>query len=153
MAKHYTSEHIEFQNGDHVDARPLTLANLKKFMVILQAHYKGMEDNKKLIEQAIKDGKAAEAKGEDTAAIFEELTLKTDDVEDPRSWPNTLAAGSLIALRQYKVYDKDEQVVTTLNVDYIENYLDIPTLTRIVEIAGSMKINDVEDDPEKKEQN
>ena len=153
MAKHYTSEHIEFQNGDHVDARPLTLANLKKFLIILKAHYKGIEDNQKLIEQAIKDSKAAEAKGEDSATIFEELALKTDDVEDPRSWPNTLAQGSLIALRQYKVYDKDEQVVTTLNIDYIENYLDIPTMVRIVEIAGTMKINDVEDDPEKKEQN
>jgi hypothetical protein len=152
MAKHYTSEHIEFQNGDHVDARPLTLANLKKFMNLLKAHYKGLEHKQKLIEQAVKDSQAAEAAGEDTQPIFDELSAKTDDVDDPTSWTNTLAAGSLIALRQYKVYDKDEQLITTLNSDYIENNMDVPTMTRICEIAGTMKINETEDEAEKKEQ-
>jgi len=92
----YDVEEIQLQNGDTVKLKPLTIKELRKFMIAVQ--------------------KTAETKNED-----ETLTILID-------------ACAVALEKQLPVLVKDR--------DALEDALDVPTINRILEVCGGIKLDD-----------
>jgi len=92
----YDVEEIQLQNGDTVKLKPLTIKELRKFMIAVQ--------------------KTAETKNED-----ETLTILID-------------ACAVALEKQLPDLVKDR--------DALEDALDVPTINRILEVCGGIKLDD-----------
>lgn len=154
--KYYTSEVIEFQNGDKTVAKPLTLKKLKAFSEVWTEYNEGLQAAsafmRKLEEDALAKDKKLTKETVDIEALFELAKASgevPEELENTPSYIDTLAATSLIALSKWGVTNDKEKPVN-VDLEYIEEELDVATLSRINEIAGSMQLGDISDDVEGK---
>ena len=97
----YETLEIKLSNGDVINVKPLTIKNLKKFLVIV----------KKLQDDSVKTE-------EDAMEIF-------------------IEAG-MVCMEQFAPALSEDR-------DLFENTIEIPTLMKILEVAGGLKLNN--DDP------
>lgn len=145
--KYYVSENIEFQNGDKTNARQLTIKRLKLLTDTFNSHDENNRKNKRRIERAIEAERGK--KGFNEEEIIERVAKEIEEEDGDQTYIDVLMAGALIALASWGVKDQKEKNVE-VDIDYIEENLDYPTLTRICEIAGSMELGDADgDDPGK----
>lgn len=150
--KYYTTETIEFQNGDKTIAKPLTLKKLRAFSEVWNDYTESLQKSVRYMEEirdeAIKNGD----KTPDVSKIFEAKEKAGEVPEELTNAPtylDTLAQCSLIALTRWGVTTSKEKAVE-VDMDYVEEELDADTMTRICEVAGSMKLGDISDDVEGK---
>lgn len=153
--KYYTSETIEFQNGDRTEARPLTLRKLKAFSEIFNDYTIRVQKASRYMESLYDEAEAAGEKNPDVEAIYKarkeagEIPEEVLGFDDGDSYIDTLTACALIALLKWGVESESKKPVG-VDLDYIEEEIDVATITRICEIAGSMKLGDISDDIEGK---
>lgn len=146
--KYYTSEVIEFQNGDHTIAKPLTLKKLKAFSEVYNEYAEAITAVTGLMEELTEKAKAEGNKDPNPGKLYEaakEAGELPDDFDEGPSYLDTLISCALIALSRWGVVN-DKQKAVTVDVEYIEDELDIPTITRICEIAGSMQLGETQAD-------
>lgn len=94
--KIYDVEEIQLQNGDKVLLKPLSIKQLRKFMVVVQ---------------------------------------KTQDVTEEDQTLSVLVEACAIAL-------ETQLPELTANRDAFEDALDVPTINRIMEVCGGIKMDD-----------
>ncbi len=94
--KIYDVEEIQLQNGDKVLLKPLSIKQLRKFMVVVQ---------------------------------------KTQDVTEEDQTLSVLVEACAIAL-------ETQLPELTKNLDAFEDALDVPTINRIMEVCGGIKMDD-----------
>ena len=94
--KIYDVEEIQLQNGDKVLLKPLSIKQLRKFMVVVQ---------------------------------------KTQDVTEEDQTLSVLVEACAIAL-------ETQLPELTKNLDAFEDALDVPTINRIMEVCGGIKMAD-----------
>jgi len=94
--KIYDVEEIQLQNGDKVLLKPLSIKQLRKFMVVVQ---------------------------------------KTQNVTEEDQTLSVLVEACAIAL-------ETQLPELTKNLDAFEDALDVPTINRIMEVCGGIKMDD-----------
>jgi hypothetical protein len=94
--KIYDVEEIQLQNGDKVLLKPLSIKQLRKFMVVVQ---------------------------------------KTQDVTEEDQTLSVLVEACAIAL-------ETQLPELTKDLDAFEDALDVPTINRIMEVCGGIKMDD-----------
>ena len=147
--KYYHSEVIEFQNGDKTIAKQLTLKKLKIVNKIFSEHDAEQRKNQRRIDAAIAQAKQEDPKNFDEEDVFRAVSQEIED-EGGKTYVDTLADGCVIALNAWGVMNERDKKVADIDIDYVEENLDFPTMARICEIAGSMELGK-RDDAEGKE--
>lgn len=149
--KHFQSETIQFQNDHYTVAKPLVLSKFRIFTEIFSEYNKGLRQQMKEIRKIEKEIEAELKKDKnfDRESYFEERAEQIDAESDYPSYADTLAKCSLVAIKHWGVRDRKEQSVE-VDLEYVEDNLDMDTMRRICEVAGSMKLGDIQDDVEGK---
>lgn len=142
--KYYHSEVIEFQNEDTTIAKQLTIKKLKLLTNLFKDHDKEQRKHERRILAEIDEAKKAN-KEVDEQEIFDRVQEELE-AEGSATYIDTLAAGCVIALNAWGVKTPGSKKVTNLDVDYVEENLDYPTMARVCEIAGSMELGSTKDD-------
>lgn len=148
--KHYTSQNVEFQNGDTTVARPLTIKSLRKFMEIFNDYGADMARQAEIINDALVKAKADEKEGVDKDQAAKDRMKEAQQLlkeEDLMDYVDALCQGSLIALRTWGVSTGrgTKLAEEKVDMDYVEEHLDMETAERICEIAGGLKLGDQDD--------
>jgi len=151
--KHYFSETIELQNGDHTLARPLTIRSLREFQEVFKDYGTAVSRQTEIMQEAISKAKrdekddAIEDKERSARDHFAEAQklIKEENLMD---YVDVLCQGALIALRSWDIKTpKGTKVpLDKIDMDYIEENLDTQTAERICEVAGSMTLGDTSEE-------
>lgn len=138
--KYYTTEEIEFFNGDTTSARPLPIKPLKALQAVFEEYADDMRRLATIMGEVQEKTRELSEKKEDPEAYLQEQKDRTSGL---MSWNDCLCQGSLIALEVWKVKNSKKQPVQ-VDMDYVEETLDVPTAQRICEIAGNFKTGDLD---------
>lgn len=147
--KYYHSEVIEFQNEDSTVAKQLTIKKLKN----LTGLFKDYDKEQRAVQKRIED-EVAEAKKKNP--LFDESTVydrvqEELEAEGGNTYLDILAQGSVIALNAWGVKDVRNKKISEIDIDYVEENLDYPTMARVCEIAGSMELGNKDEADEGKD--
>lgn len=140
--KHYHSETIEFQNGHTTVAKPLTIGKLRLLQDLFEEFGEDTRKVQLLMAKLVDDTQKLAGKDEEQEALFKKAKADIKKMK-PLSYTDTVVRGALIALNAWGVKDASMKPVDEIDLDYIENNLDLPTLERINEVAGNMNLGDV----------
>lgn len=146
--RYYHSEDIEFQNGDKTVAKQLTIKKLKVLTEIFNEHDKIQRANQRRVDEAVEAARQEAIKEKkpkpDEADIYFQVSEEIE-AEGGKSYLDYLMEGTLVSIDTWGVKDKASKKVE-VDLEYIEDNLDFPTMKRICEIAGSMELGGVGDD-------
>lgn len=146
--KYYMSETIVFSNDDYAFAKNLPISKLRLF-------HKTMDKWNDHIEKLQRDSKELDAKaaeiaekdGRDVEEVRDELGREYDkENKDGLTFVDVAVECALIALQTWHVRSETGKTIEPENIDtdYIESTLDMPTINRIISIAGAMDVGDIE---------
>lgn len=148
---HFKVEEIRFQNGDYTNAKPLVLSKYRAFSEIWNEYHESLGKQFRFMSKIEKEARKRERSEEefDKEEFISDKAAEYDKEHNPGSYMDTLAKAGLVALKHWGVFDNKENEVK-VDKEYLENTVDMDTLTRICEVAGSLKLGNVEDDVEGK---
>lgn len=140
--KHYHSETVEFQNGHSTVAKPLTIKNLRKLQELFELYTEDTRKVQQVMAKLVDETQALAGKPEEQEKLFVKAKADIKKLK-PLDWTDVLVRGALIALRAWGVVDANGLTVEEITQDYAEEYLDVPTLERINEVAGNMDLGEL----------
>lgn len=136
--KLYYEEKVEFQNGHTTTARPLPIRKLKLLQSVFEDYGKDTRKVAVIIKEVNDTITEMQERGE---SIEDFVEKKNQEVEDGQfmSYEDCLVSAALIALNHWGVINEKNKNIGEVTEEYVEEELDVPTLTRICEIAGNFK--------------
>lgn len=145
--KHYAEEVIVLQNGDEVQAKNLPISKLKLFHKEFGRWSDHMKEQEKIYNVLV-DEADVKAEGDDAKRerILEELIKEEEDSnEEGLTYVDVAADCALIALQCWRIRSTSGKTVDADAIDreYVEEYVDMITLDRILQVAGAITIGDV----------
>lgn len=140
--RHYHSEPIEFQNGHTCVAKPLTIKNLRLLQDLFERYTDDTRKVQLVLAKLTEDTNALAGKVEEQDELFKKAKADMKKIK-ALDWTDVLVEGALIALRSWGVKDAAGKTVDDISQEYVEEFLDIPTLERINEVAGNMDLGDL----------
>lgn len=145
--KHYAEEIIVLQNGDEVYAKNLPISKLKIFHKEFQRwsdHLKNQEKRyNALVEEA--EEKAGGDEDKSRKILADLVDKEAEDSDEDLTYVDVATDCALIALQCWRIRSTAGKTVEpeSIDRDYVEEYVDLITLDRVLQVAGAMNTGDV----------
>lgn len=147
--KHYAEEVITLQNGDEVFAKNLPISKLKMFHKEFDRWNEHVKVYRKryeaLAEEAEEKAGGDEEKMEKILSDLLEKDQEDTNDEDELTYVDVATDCALIALQCWRIRSSSGKTVEpdSIDTEYVQNYIDVITLDRILQVAGAVNIGDV----------